>query len=274
MLSNRLDPQAANLVEIRTGWVPRCFAVVFGAFGAIAIALMAESVESANTIVAGLCGATLGASLGGLSALWINYELIRHWSWLFGLALGWYVMLGCWLAGLTLWSALAIGMAQGLSLGFWVDRSICWFCRPFEMARRTALAIRSVDDGQRLIGILHKDGNQILLLHLSFHNKLVNSLPSAHYLWIDPSVPEARLRQVAAQLPSDLAGKQSVVPFAFSQLNDCFDQQTGQFLLGPSRLGLTCTHLFSQFSILSVWNLRISQPGHFALMTSNGKSMF
>ena len=82
--------------------------------------------------------------------------------------------------------------------------------------------------------------NAIRLLHLAWHFDLRDSEPKPAYLWIDPLIPEPRARQVAALCRRVLRSNTRGIPYAFSAPNDCFDSNTAQYLLGPTRFGLTC----------------------------------
>jgi hypothetical protein len=75
---------------------------------------------------------------------------------------------------------------------------------------------------------------------LAWHNQLKNGQPKDAYLWIDPPIPTRRARQVAARCRQILRENTRGIPYAFSPPNDCFDIETGGFLFGPSRVGLTC----------------------------------
>jgi hypothetical protein len=114
--------------------------------------------------------------------------------------------------------------------------------RPFDSIRAVAVAIAAVDREQRHVGILHRDRSlgEVQLLHLAWHYDLRNSRPKPCYLWIDPPIPEARARQVAALCRRVSRSNIRGIPYAFSAPNDCFDPITAQFLLGPERRGLTC----------------------------------
>lgn len=115
--------------------------------------------------------------------------------------------------------------------------------RPFAEIRHVAIAIAVVRDCQNHVGILHKeeDLNDVKLGHLAWHLQLKESPPKDSYLWIDPPIPTPRARQVAARCRQILrANKKGGIPYAFSPPNDCFDEQTGSFLLGIARIGLTC----------------------------------
>ncbi len=105
----------------------------------------------------------------------------------------------------------------------------------------SAIAIKSVDSDQCHIGILHREGDQVLLLDLAWHCDLRNNPPSSSYLWIKPDVPELRMRQVAARCRQVWRSNEGTLPYALSPPSDCFDVQTGAFLLGPTRHGLTCS---------------------------------
>ena len=117
---------------------------------------------------------------------------------------------------------------------------------PHEQVQFAAVAIRAVSANQRHTGILHKERDAVAadLLHLAWHCDLQNHAADEAYLWVQPSLPVPRLRQIAALCRkvwrSNGAG---TIPFAFSPPNDCIDAQTGQFLFGPTRCGLTCATL-------------------------------
>lgn len=112
----------------------------------------------------------------------------------------------------------------------------------FDSIRAVAVAIAAVHDDQRHLGILHRDRSvgEVRLLHLAWHYILRDSTPKPCYLWIDPPIPEARARQVAALCRRVFRSNVRGIPYAFSAPNDCFDESTARFLLGPTRHGLTC----------------------------------
>jgi hypothetical protein len=115
--------------------------------------------------------------------------------------------------------------------------------KPHHQVQFAAIAIRTISAAQRHTGILHKESGDpgVLLLHQAWHCDLRNESPSDAYRWVQPSLPAPRLRQVAALCRKVWRSNGSAtIPFAFSPPNDCIDAETGQFLLGPTRLGLTC----------------------------------
>ncbi len=114
--------------------------------------------------------------------------------------------------------------------------------RPFHEIQGAAIAITSVDEDQRHVGILHKEqsSGQVLLLHLAWHLALKAGPPKACYAWVDPPIHEARGRQVAARCRQVFRANERRLPYAFSPPNDCFDPVTGKYLFGPTRHGLTC----------------------------------
>jgi hypothetical protein len=114
--------------------------------------------------------------------------------------------------------------------------------RSFTEVRHVAVAIAVYREGQQHTGILHKSENldEVKLGHLEWHNRLKESDPNDSYLWVDPPIPTRRARQVAARCREILRENARGIPYAFSPPNDCFDAKTGRFLLGPSRVGLTC----------------------------------
>jgi hypothetical protein len=113
--------------------------------------------------------------------------------------------------------------------------------RTFSQVRHLAVAIRSIAPDQRHMGLLHYDGGGVRLLHLRWHHVLSNEPASDAYIWVDPAINSQRLRQVAAICRRVWESNQTGIPYAFSAPNDCFDVDTGQFLLGETRLGLTCS---------------------------------
>src|SRR6266545_8225610 len=114
--------------------------------------------------------------------------------------------------------------------------------RPFANLRHVAVAIAVVQAGQQHVGILHKEEvlDEVRLGHLAWHNQLKDSRPKDADRWIDPPIPTRRPRQVAARCRQILRASKRGIPYAFSPPNDCFDSESGSFLLGPSRVGLTC----------------------------------
>ena len=123
-----------------------------------------------------------------------------------------------------------------------MDRVFTYHELPFDNIRYAAIALCSVTPTQRYIGVLHRqpDSHEIRMLHLAWHHDLQNSTPKPKYLWIDPAIHARRLRQVAAVCRHIWRANGKAIPYAFSPPNDCFDEQTGHYLLGPTRHGLTC----------------------------------
>jgi hypothetical protein len=64
---------------------------------------------------------------------------------------------------------------------------------------------------------------------------------STKYCWVDPQIPQARLRQLAA-ICEDIAHTNLIeqIPYSFGTPVDAFDERTKKFLLGPTTTGLTC----------------------------------
>jgi len=112
--------------------------------------------------------------------------------------------------------------------------------RPIEDIEFAAIAISAVSPTQRHIGLLHRDSSSVLLLHLAWHHDLRNHSPGPNYIWISPRVPSRRLRHVAAKCRQVWRANPDGIPYAFSPPNDCFDANTGAYLLGPTGHGLTC----------------------------------
>jgi hypothetical protein len=138
-------------------------------------------------------------------------------------------------------------------MGIWVTRGIGILIglvrlysskqRPFAEIRHIAVAIAVVEAGQQHVGILHREEilDEVRLAHLAWHNQLKDNHTKDAYLWIELPIPERRARQVAARCRQILRANLRGIPYAFSPPNDCFDSETGRFLFGPSRLGLTCS---------------------------------
>ena len=114
--------------------------------------------------------------------------------------------------------------------------------RPFAGIRHAAIALAVVHGHQNHIGILYsdEDAGEVKLGHLAWHLELRTSQPKDCYLWVDPPIPDRRARQVAARCRQILRANDKGIPYAFSPPNDCFDDETGNFLLGATRKGLTC----------------------------------
>jgi hypothetical protein len=78
-------------------------------------------------------------------------------------------------------------------------------------------------------------------LHLEFHCELTVAAPPGDYLWVLPNLPRRRLAQVAAICDAIAsANVPDQIPYSFGPPNDCFDEQSCRFLLGPTKTGLTC----------------------------------
>lgn len=116
--------------------------------------------------------------------------------------------------------------------------------RSFSEVRYAAVAIRSINDTQRHLGLLHKESNSEppKLLHLGWQHDLRNEDPKDSYLWVDPAIPGRRLRQLAAFSRKVWRANGTTFPYALSPASDCFNQETGQYLyvVGTAHIGLTC----------------------------------
>lgn len=110
--------------------------------------------------------------------------------------------------------------------------------------RHVAVIIGEPEINQRHTGILFRvnDEGAFQFLHLAWHCDLrcQNKL-SKKYCWVDPKIPTARLRQLAA-ICDDIAHANLVeeIPYSFGTPIDAFDEKTKKFLLGPTTTGLTC----------------------------------
>jgi hypothetical protein len=115
--------------------------------------------------------------------------------------------------------------------------------RPFSDIPGVAIAITEVDDQQRHVGILHKEGTDghVALLHLAWHLVLKNSDPGPHYAWVECSIHPIRAQMVAALCREVFRANERTLRYAFSPPRDCFDHDTGAYLFGPTQHGLTCS---------------------------------
>lgn len=119
--------------------------------------------------------------------------------------------------------------------------------RSADELRHVAVVIREVgdpSDDQRHLGITYRvnESGPIQFLHLGWHCQLAQQDHlSSKYSWVDPQVPEARLRQLAA-ICEDIAHANIVeqIPYSFGSPVNAFDERTKRFLLGPTTTGLTC----------------------------------
>ena len=99
-------------------------------------------------------------------------------------------------------------------------------------------------DDQRHAGIVYRvdDSGQLQFLHLAWNRdlRLQDRIPN-RYCWVDPQIPKARLRQLAA-ICEDIAHANLVeqIPYSFGSPTEAFDERTKKFLLGPTTTGLTC----------------------------------
>ncbi len=109
--------------------------------------------------------------------------------------------------------------------------------------RYVAIAIREPVVNQRHTGIFFRlsESDPHELLHLAWQSDLRRDNPNSKYIWVEPRISQRRLIQVAA-ICDDIA-KANVpdrIPYSFGPPNDCFDERTCEFLLGPTTTGLTC----------------------------------
>lgn len=106
-----------------------------------------------------------------------------------------------------------------------------------------AVAIAEPVPDQRHTGVLFRfsDLSPHQFLHLAWQRDLRQGSAKPGYLWVEPAIPQRRLLQVAA-ICDDIASANvpGRIPYSFGPPNDCFDQNTCEFLLGPTRSGLTC----------------------------------
>lgn len=111
---------------------------------------------------------------------------------------------------------------------------------------------------QRHVGIIYRSGKELRSLHLGNHHDLRDDETSWTF-WISPRIPTLRLRQVAAKCRQVAHANGQFIPYAFSAPNGCFSEKTGEYLLGPTNLGLTCaTFVLAVFAAVGVHLLNYS----------------
>jgi len=115
--------------------------------------------------------------------------------------------------------------------------------KALEQMGAAALLVGTSGPNQRHIGLLHRgaDGAPIYFLHLEDDRRLTNGLPLPGHAWVEPNIHRRRLPQLAAICRLVWrANERDGIPFGFGLPADCIDEENGQFLLGPTRWGLTC----------------------------------
>ena len=113
--------------------------------------------------------------------------------------------------------------------------------KPFIDAPPAVVAIKQHPASLHL-GIIHRseDDNVPHMLDLAWHFRLRNDPADPDYFWVEPGFPERRARQVATFCRLVAKRNENGLPYAFSDPDRSIDPMTGGFLLGPTKLGLTC----------------------------------
>ncbi|MBI3406915.1 MAG: hypothetical protein HY040_00980 [Planctomycetes bacterium] len=159
---------------------------------------------------------------------------------------------------------------------------------PVSQLAFVAVSVFPVDVYQAHIGLLYRSQEPIgiRLLHLRWHHRLTDDAPSDDFIWIEPSLPKRRAKQVAARCRQILRANGKWIPYGFSLPTDNFDRRTAEFLVGPTNLGLTCATFvlavfeFSGIRLLdySTWKQRpddaIWQQKIMALLERTGADAF
>jgi len=126
-----------------------------------------------------------------------------------------------------------------------MDRVFTFADQPAEAGHWVVVAVGEPNLDQRHIGVMHRDSNgQLQFLHLAWHCRLQNDDHRPEYLslWVAPSVPAERQRIIAAFCRRVWRkNERDGIPYAFSNPQDSLDPATGEFLVGPTRFGLTCS---------------------------------
>ncbi len=125
-----------------------------------------------------------------------------------------------------------------------MDRVFSAVQRPYSDIPHVAVAIgKTPTPGQYHVGILHRESNSsnVLLLDLAWHCLLRNVSAGPDYFWVDLPIPARRAQNIAARCRQIWKRNgSSTIPYGFSHPGDCFDNATGQYLFGATRVGLTC----------------------------------
>lgn len=123
-----------------------------------------------------------------------------------------------------------------------MDRVYSQSQSPLSEVEFAAIAIKQVHRSQNHIGLLYRSGDSdsVKLLHLAWHYDLRNNLPGRDHFWVAPHIPRLRLQVLAARCRQVFRKNRNRIPYGFSPPNHCIDKKTGEFLLSPTRHGLTC----------------------------------
>ncbi len=113
---------------------------------------------------------------------------------------------------------------------------------PFVNAPRAVVAIKETQPRFFHVGIVHRsdDDPEPRMLHLAWHFNLQNEPADPDYYWVEPGCASFRARQVASICRLVARRHPKGLPYAFSDPDRAIDPMTGDLLLGPTRLGLTC----------------------------------
>ncbi|MCI0643159.1 MAG: hypothetical protein L0Y72_18235 [Gemmataceae bacterium] len=126
---------------------------------------------------------------------------------------------------------------------------------PLAEMGRVVVAIKPISDQQCHLGILHRreKRSDIRFLNLQWHFQLADEIAPPNYHWIDMNLPAARAKQIAARCRQVWRSSGKFIPYGFSLPTDNFDEKTGEFLFGPTNLGLTCaTFVLAVFEFASI----------------------
>jgi hypothetical protein len=126
-----------------------------------------------------------------------------------------------------------------------MDRVSTFAAEPAEAGHLVAVAIGEPTSDQRHIGVMHRERNaSFFFLHLAWHCDLRNDANRPAYLsvWVAPNVPSERQRTIAAFCRRVWRkNEKGGIPYAFSNPQGALNPTSGAYLVGPSRLGLTCS---------------------------------
>lgn len=137
--------------------------------------------------------------------------------------------------------------------------------RAFRHIDYAAVAIKSIDDDQRHIGIIYRSEQpqELRLLHLAWNYSLANGVPDDSFLWIDAGIPKLRAMQLAARCRQVFRANGRFIPYGFSPPTDCFDADTAVHLFGngDAETGLTCASFVLAMFEYSRLRLIRTKPG-------------
>jgi hypothetical protein len=123
--------------------------------------------------------------------------------------------------------------------------------QPFQAEKRADIAIKRLRSGQCHVGILHSEettagsrtNHVTQMLHLWWHLDLRNDAYDSSYHWVEVTLPLLRLKGIATRCRQVWEWKENggTIPYGFTTPTGCINVKDGEFLFGPTSVGLTCS---------------------------------